>query len=168
MGRVHVLVSISIATLLSLMLVAPFVSDNARAWMPMENTWIADAPGFASTDSNWENGTPYMDQTLWFDGDHSANCTWDIVDESMAWGINYGRFQELRLAGYEGHIIVVTPIYLINWDWVGPVPPDPNDHTTYPGPMDWLTMSLGMSLLITLLMAGMIFILLIWLISRRR
>ena len=157
----HGLIVMVIISLLAI----PLLSNNASAWLPEENTWISDAPGNASNTGNWENGTPLQDQTLWFTGAHNGNCTWDIKDSQMPWGLNQAIYAQLRLINYTGTITITSSIVIAGY---GSIFVNPDDHTTYPGAMDWLTMSNGMSLLVVLFVAGALFILITYLIMKRR
>ena len=157
----HGLIIVVVISLLSM----PLLSNNASAWLPSENTWISNSPGYANDNGNWENGTPLQDQTLWFIGTHNGNCTWNMQDKQMPWGKSISIFSQLRLINYTGTITVTSSIIVAGY---GAIQPDPYDHTTYPGAMDWLTMSDGMSLLVVLFVAGALFILITYLVMKRR
>lgn len=139
---------------------------QASAWVPEQNTWISDDDGLASDSGNWENGTPFMDQVLWFTGDHNGNCTWDFIPQQMAWGWNINRFASILFVNYTGSIEMETYIYIYQGTIPYPIEPGPDPH--FPGPFDWLYMSNQMLLLVVLLAGGLIFLFIMAIISRRR
>lgn len=145
------------------------VSPKASAgWMPTENTWISDDDGLATDPNNWENGTPFMDQVLWFTGDHNTNCTWDFPSGiQMAWGVNINRFAGFNFVhNYTAGIYIQTYVYI--YQGLVPFPIEPGPNPNYPGPFDWLTMSNAMFLLVVLIVAGVFFIFIMALLARRR
>lgn len=144
------------------------VSPKVSAWMPTENTWISDDDGLATDPGNWENGTPFMDSLLWFTGEHNGNCTWDFpAGINMAWGTNINRWQGINFVdGYNGSVVIQTYFYI--YQGIIPFPVDPGVDPHYPGPFDWLNMSNSMFLLVVLVVGGILFMLILAIISRRR
>lgn len=140
---------------------------GVSAWVPTENTWISDDDGLASDGGNWENGSLFMDQVLWFTGSHNGNCTWNFIAVNMAWGTNINRFAAIIMQPeYNGSIMFATYIFL--YQGIIPYPIDPGPDPHYPGPFDWLTMSNSQMLLLMILAGGMIFLLSLAIMSRRR
>jgi hypothetical protein len=160
-------VALLLSLLLSSLLVVVINAPTVSAWVPTQNTWIADSDGLASNGNNWENGSLFMDQIVWFTGDHVANCTWDFVSVQMAWGWNINRFAEIRFVdNYTGSVQVTTYIYIYQGIIPFPIGPGPDPH--YPGPLDWLTMSQGTLLLLVVFGGGLVFLLILAILSKRR